>query len=195
MIPTDLTLEDERILLRPLSMGDEKLFMDFALNEPELWAYSLANASGKTGMTNYCEKALLQAKAGKEFPFLVLDKRTNEVAGTTRFYDMNWEQATLQLGYTWYGKKFQGTGLNQHCKHLLLQYAFETLGIQRVEFRADADNAKSIAAMKALGCTPEGHLRSNCYRPDGTRRASIVLSILHEEWPAISHKIKQHPKY
>jgi len=85
------------------------------------------------------------------------------------------------MGYTWYGKDFQGTGLNSHCKLLLLAYAFETLELERVEFRADANNARSIRAMKSLGCKEEGILRSNCASPTG-RRDSIVLSILKNEW-------------
>jgi RimJ/RimL family protein N-acetyltransferase len=64
---------------------------------------------------------------------------------------------------------------------LLLQFAFETLDLDRVEFRADAKNARSIAAMKSIGCTVEGILRNNCAAPNG-RRDSIVLSILKDEW-------------
>ena len=81
-----------------------------------------------------------------------------------------------------YGKRFQGTGLNKHCKYLLLEFAFEQLNMERVEFRADNQNLRSIAAMKSIGCTQEGVLRSNTYKSDGTRRDSIVLSILKEEW-------------
>ncbi len=100
-----------------------------------------------------------------------------------RFYDINVPFKTLQLGYTWYGKKFQGTGLNKHCKYLLLSFAFETLGMERVEFRADNNNERSIAAMKSIGCKVEGVLRSNMpTREDGIRRDSIVLSILKDEW-------------
>lgn len=88
----------------------------------------------------------------------------------------------MQLGYTWYGKDFQGTGLNKQCKFLLLEFAFEKLGMERVEFRADNNNARSIAAMKSIGCTVEGVLRSHMPDSFGGRRDSIVLSILKKEW-------------
>ena len=81
-----------------------------------------------------------------------------------------------------YGKKFQGTGLNKHCKYLLLEFAFEELGLERVEFRADNNNARSVAAMKSIGCKVDGVLRSNMPMPTGGRRDSIVLSILKPEW-------------
>ena len=112
---------------------------------------------------------------------MYFDKRTNNYAGTTRFYDYQEHHNTVQLGYTWYGKDFQGTGLNKNCKLLMLQFAFETLGVDRVEFRADADNERSVAAMKSIGCTVEGILRSNCKAVTG-RRNSIILSILKDEW-------------
>ncbi|HVV56554.1 MAG TPA: GNAT family protein, partial [Mucilaginibacter sp.] len=100
----------------------------------------------------------------------------------TRFYDIQIQNQMLQLGYTWYGGKFRGTGLNKHCKFLLLQFAFEELDMHRVEFRADVRNERSIAAMKSIGCKPEGSIRSHMWLDDGTRRDSIVLSILKAEW-------------
>ncbi len=100
-----------------------------------------------------------------------------------RFYDINPAFKTLQLGYTWYGRKFQRTGLNRHCKFLLLSFAFEDLGMERVEFRADNNNERSIAAMKSIGCKVEGVLRSHMpTRDPNVRRDSIILSILKDEW-------------
>jgi RimJ/RimL family protein N-acetyltransferase len=102
--------------------------------------------------------------------------------GSTRFYDVQLNFETTQLGYTWYSKEVWGTGLNTHCKYLLLQFAFEKMNFKRVEFRADNNNKRSIAAMQKMGCTVEGVLRSHLPKPDGTRRDSIILSITQEEW-------------
>ena len=175
-------LEDERVLLRPLCAEDLPLLLPFALHEPELWKFSLQHAAGTENMKAYITSAIEARTNGNAYPFIVFDKQQQQYAGTTRFYDIQPYHKSLQLGYTWYGKAFQGTGLNGHCKFLLLQHAFEVLGIDRVEFRADATNAKSIAAMKKIGCTVEGVLRSHFIKPDGTRRDSIILSILAEEW-------------
>ncbi|MEO5650884.1 MAG: GNAT family protein [Ginsengibacter sp.] len=176
-------LEDERVLLRPLQPEDKKYLLPFSLNEQDLWKYSLVSAAGEKELQNYMSLAFEAKASGKEYPFIVFDKKTNEYAGTTRFYDINIPYKTLQLGYTWYGKSFQGTGLNKHCKYLLLSFTFEKLGMERVEFRADNNNARSIAAMKSLGCKVEGILRD--HQPtieDGVRRDSIVLSVLKEKW-------------
>lgn len=178
-------LEDERVQLRSLQNSDLPYLLPFSLQEPEIWKYSLLSAAGKENMETYFVQALEGRKNRTQMPFVVFDKREQKYAGSTRFYDIQESNKMLQLGYTWYGKNFQGTGLNKHCKFLLLDYAFTSLNMQRVEFRADNNNARSIAAMKSIGCTVEGILRSNCITDQGTRRDSIVLSILKHEWNSI----------
>ncbi len=176
-------LEDDRVILRPLQQEDTIHLLPFSLNEPNLWKYSLVGAEGEEGLQNYMNITFKSRDEGKEYPFIVFDKLTNEYAGSTRFYDIQNDLETVQLGYTWYGKKFQGTGLNKHCKYLLLTFAFEKIGFERFELRADNNNERSIAAMKSLGCRVDGILRKNMpTREPGKRRDSIVLSILKDEW-------------
>jgi N-acetyltransferase len=176
-------LEDDRVLLRPLQREDKIHLLPFSLNEPYLWKYSLVGAEGEDGLQNYMSITFSAKDEGKEYPFIVFDKLTNEYAGSTRFYDIQNELETVQLGYTWYGAKFQRTGLNKHCKYLLLTFAFEKIGFERFELRADNNNERSIAAMKSLGCKVDGILRKNMpTREPGKRRDSIVLSILKDEW-------------
>lgn len=176
-----ITLENNRVLLGALQIEDTKHLTAFSLQEPELWEYSLLPANGLENLKQYISIALEKRALGDSYPFIVFDKKTNAFAGSTRFYDIQNHHKSVQLGYTWYGKDFQRTGLNRHCKFLMLQFAFETLKAERVEFRADANNARSIEAMKSIGCTVEGILRNNCSSPTG-RRNSIVLSILKDEW-------------
>ena len=190
-----IVLSTSVVELRPLQEADYELLLPFALNEPELWTYSLVSAAGEAGLKNYLQIALNAKNQLREYPFIVFDKRTQQYAGSTRYYDIQLPMQSLQLGYTWYGKQFQGTGLNTHCKYLLLAHAFENMGIERVEFRADANNAKSIRAMKKIGCIEEGILRSNTPKLTGGRRDSIVLSILKQEWvekvkPMLEEKIR-----
>ena len=179
----DYILEDDVVLLRPLKEEDFIHLLPIALNEPETWKYSLLSAAGENGLKEYIKIALEGKASGKEYPFIVYDKKTNQYAGSTRFYDINVPYKTLQLGYTWYAKKFRGTGLNKHCKFLLLTFAFQKIGMERVEFRADNNNQRSVAAMKSIGCKVEGVLRSHQPTSDANiRRDSIVLSILKGEW-------------
>ena len=178
----DINLENERALLRPLAKSDLHLLLPFSQQETDLWKFSLQGAAGEANLALYIEQALEGRTQQREYPFIIFDKQSGRYAGCTRFYDIQLPYDTLQLGYTWYGKDFQGTGLNKNCKFLLLDFAFSKLQAKRVEFRADNDNKRSIAAMMSIGCKVDGILRSNMPKPAGGRRDSIVLSILCEEW-------------
>ncbi|MBI3138191.1 MAG: GNAT family N-acetyltransferase [Sphingobacteriales bacterium] len=175
-------LENHRVLLRPVTEADYEHLLPYSLHEPEIWKYGLVTAAGEENLRNYISTALRNYQDKKEFPFIVYDKQAGRYAGSTRFYDIQQSWRTTQLGYTWYGKEFQRSGLNRHCKLLLLTYVFETWGLERCEFRADANNAPSVAAMKAIGCQEEGILRNHMPTPEGGRRNSIILSILKQEW-------------
>jgi N-acetyltransferase len=192
-------LENDVVLLRPLAENDFEHLLHFALNEPDLWKFSLVSPAGEDGMKNYIATALDGRAKGIEYPFIVFDKRTQQYAGSTRFYDIQMNNMSMQLGYTWYGKAFQGTGLNKNCKLLLLQFAFETLGLERVEFRADNNNERSKAAMLSIGCVEEGVLRSHVATYTELRRNSIILSILKSEWETgvkqrLEEKVKKYVK-
>lgn len=175
-------LENNRVLLRPITEEDYDHLLPFSLHEPDTWKYGLVTAAGEDNLRNYLRAAVKNREEKKEFPFIVYDKAAGRYAGSTRFYDIQQPWLTTQLGYTWYGEEFRRTGLNRHCKFLLLSYVFETWGLVRCEFRADANNAPSVAAMKAIGCVEEGILRNHMPTAQGGRRDSIILSILKTDW-------------
>ncbi|WP_295673683.1 GNAT family N-acetyltransferase [uncultured Mucilaginibacter sp.] len=115
-------LENDRVLLRPLKETDFEFLLPFAINEPDTWKYSYLSARGEDGIRAYLTDAIKNRAKGTEYPFIVFDKKTGEYAGSTRFYDILPVYQTVQLGYTWYGEKFRGSGVNKHCKFLLLQF-------------------------------------------------------------------------
>lgn len=178
----NIILENNRILLRPLTLDDYDILLPFSLNEPETWQFAPKSAAGKENLYRYIQDALTQKSANTGIPFIVFDKKLQQYIGSTRLYNINHHNRNADIGYTWYGKDFRGTGINKHCKFLLLQYAFETLNLLRVGFKADASNQISIAAMKSLGATEEGILRQDTLMPDGRFRNTIILSILKCEW-------------
>lgn len=185
-------LENEVLRLSPLTLNDYEHLVHFSIHEPELWTYSLMQANSPQNLKLYLENAVAAREKQTAYAFSVYDKVKEKYAGSTRFYDVQPENSMLQLGFTWYGKEFQGTKLNKNCKYLLLQFAFETIGVHRVEFRADSRNMRSIQAMKSIGCKEEGVLRSNGYTAEGHRRDSIVLSILNDEWiDTVKAELKQ----
>ena len=181
----DIILENERVLLRPLLQDDAVYLSNYVKEEPSLWKYALTPITTEQEFEQYIRTAVESRELKTAYPFIVFDKLQNKFVGSTRFYDIQINNSTTQLGYTWYSEITWGTGLNEHCKFLLLSHAFETIGFERVEFRADNRNKRSIAAMQKIGCTVEGILRNHLPTSDGTRRDSIVLSMLKNEWPTI----------
>jgi len=182
---TDFILENERVLLRPLVQDDAVYLSAYVKEEPALWKYALTPITTDQEFEQYVATAVEARQLKSAYPFIVFDKLQNKYVGSTRFYDIQLNNSTTQFGYTWYSESTWGTGLNEHCKFLLLQFAFETIGFERIEFRADNRNKRSIAAMQKIGCTVEGILRNHLPTSDGTIRDSIVLSMLKNEWPKI----------
>lgn len=178
----DLILENSRVLLRPLTENDWDLLLPFSLHEPEIWDLSPKGANGEENLRHYIKDAFIQKENGTGCPFIVIDKLRNQCAGMTRFYNINTYNRHAEIGYTWYGKAFRGSGINKQCKFLLLEHAFEKMNLLRVGFRGDLTNTVSIAAMKSIGATEEGILRQEQRLPNGRFRDTIVLSILQNEW-------------
>src|ERR1044072_171370 len=97
----DYQLENRNVLLRPLNISDKPHLLRFSINEPEIWCYSLISAAGEQNLESYIKIAADNRDQEKEYPFIVFDKQRGEYAGSTRFYDIQLQMDTLQLGYTW----------------------------------------------------------------------------------------------
>lgn len=175
-------LENDFVRLTPLKESDFEHLIHFSINEPELWDYNSNGPSSPENLKKYINRTVKQKENQSEYPFLIFDKLKNKYAGSTRYYNVNLEAKHLEIGFTWYGKEFQGTYLNKNCKYLLLEFAFEKLNLERVGFRANNLNSKSIAAMKSIGCVEEGILRNFNTDAHGNRIDAIVLSIIKSEW-------------
>lgn len=179
---TEYVLEDDFVRLEPLKLEHVDQLLDIA-NEPNIWDYSFSKGTGREALTAYVQSTIDARKEKKEYPFLVIDKKTNRAAGSTRFYDISLALKSIRVGYTWYGTEFRGTGLNDHCKYLLFNFAFDHSGFERIGMGAYAENKRSIAAMKKIGCEEEGTFRGFFPAVSGKKRQdAILLSILKNEW-------------
>jgi N-acetyltransferase len=178
----DYILEDEFVMLRPLQITDYEYLLPYSLNEPEIWSYNIYGAEGSEKLKHYIERAVNNRLAEKEYAFIVFNKKTNQYIGSTRFYDIFLDTKRIDIGWTWYGKAFQSTGINKNCKYLLLNFSFENLGMERVGLRANNANIRSKNAMKSIGCIEEGIMRNFNIDAQGNRIDVVVLSILRDEW-------------
>ena len=182
------TLETNRVKLTLLDLSNYKNLLDVA-KEKDLIYYSPSKISTPEDLQLYVQTAVDGYYHKTIIPFIIYDKDKQKYAGSTRFGLIHWKNKVLHIGWTWIGHEFQGSGLNAHMKYLMLNYAFETLNFEKVEFRIDERNQKSRKAVEKLGAALEGILRKDTLMNDGFRRSTCCYGILKEEWPAIKTKL------
>ena len=179
-----IVLENRRARLRPLELTDFEALKALAM-DADLWQYTLTRADDAVSLAAYLRQAVEGREQGLRYPFAIIDRATGELAGSTSYYNVSAPNQSLSIGYTWVGTKFQRSGLNRACKHLLLTHAFGQLNCERVELETDARNHKSRTAMARMGATEEGLLRSHRPTQGGIRRDTVIFSIIRPEWPAL----------
>jgi len=185
---TDIVLENDVALLRPIQDADVKNLLPVATKHSDLLQYSPLPIHSEELLKKYIDMSIENRSNRNRYTFSVFDKRQGTYAGSTSFMNIANADARLEIGSTWYGKEFQRTGLNRNCKYLLLEYAFETLYAERVEFRTDERNLASRKAIERIGGQFEGILRSHTLMYDVFRRNTVCYSILKSEW----EELKEH---
>ena len=181
----EIILENDRVLLRPLQVDDAHNLTNTACEDEDLMTYSFNRIHTPELLTSYLEEFAKERSDGTRYPLIVFDKIAQEYAGVTTFLNISNVHQRIEIGSTWIGKKFQGTGLNQHCKFLLMRHVFEELRFERLEFKIDARNTRSRRAVEKIGGKLEGEMRSHSELPNGIRRNTVIYSMLLEEWPTL----------
>ncbi|WDS37088.1 GNAT family N-acetyltransferase [Pseudoxanthomonas sp.] len=188
------TLRSQHVTLVPMGAehadGLRAIVADGVL--PALWYTGVPKAEAIDG---YIATTLASQARGECLAFVVLDAQ-GEVAGSTRFYDLDATVPRLSIGYTWYAPRVQRTGLNSEAKRLLLGHAFDTLGAASVVFETSWFNHASRTAIARLGARQDGVLRAHKRHADGSIRDTVIFSILDHEWPAVrahlQHRLDKH---
>jgi RimJ/RimL family protein N-acetyltransferase len=112
------------------------------------------------------------------------------IVGWSSYLEVSPSDARLEIGNTAYTPSVWGTGVNPEAKLLLLGYAFEGLGMGRVQLKTDIRNVRSQRAIAGIGATFEGTLRRYQRRADGTMRDSVLFSITAEDWPSVRRNLE-----
>lgn len=189
-------LSGEHVVLEPLSLSHVAA-LSLAVADGELWRLWYTNVPEPSEMKAYVTQAIEDAQWGESFPFAVRDRVSGEIVGCTRICHWESEHRHLEIGYTWYAKRAQRTGINTESKLLLLTFAFESLDAIAVEFRTHWHNQASRQAIARLGAKQDGVLRNNSILKDGTIRDTVVYSIIDTEWPTVKSglqfRLKQKP--
>jgi len=185
MIPADLVLETDKVILRPLVAGDEPAFLQLAQQDTEMWAFFSLNLSDPEQLQRWMQGAAADKAAEIRRPFTIVDKASGQIAGSSSLGNISYYDLRAEIGWSWLGKDFRSTGINKHAKFAMMRYAFEELGFERIEFKTDVQNARARKGLENVGGVEEGILRSHMKMWNNRRRTSIYYSVLKNEWPVV----------
>jgi RimJ/RimL family protein N-acetyltransferase len=184
-----LTLEGETTRLVPLTLEHVDALCEGGL-DPDIWRWMPWRIRDRAGMQALVEETLRARDAGTAVPFTTTLRETGQVVGATRFMNIAPSDRRLEIGGTWLVAAWQRTRVNSEAKYLMLRHAFESWGCMRVEFKTNALNARSRAAILRLGAVEEGTFRKHMLQQDGTVRDSVYFSIVDDEWPNVKLQLE-----
>lgn len=184
----DLLLEGEEVRLEPLHAVHLSALRECA-NDPPLWDFTYApNPFTNDADANAWLRQALDDPAN--VPFAIVDKRSGEIAGSTRYLEISQAHRKLEIGWTFLARRFWRSHVNTEAKLLLFRHAFESWNAIRVQLKAEAVNQRSRAAILRLGATYEGTLRNFRVRPaDGSFRDVSFYSVTDGEWPMVKERL------
>jgi N-acetyltransferase len=174
----ETTLKGKLVTLVPLKRDHTKALLEAAA-DGELWNLWYTSVPNSQTIDVYLNQAFKDQADGRALLFVVIDKATQKIIGSTRYCNADSINQRVEIGYTWYAKSFQRTGVNTECKYLLLTHAFETLNAIAVEFRTHWHNQTSRAAIARLGAKQDGVLRNHQKNTDGI-----------QEWPTVKQNLE-----
>ncbi|WP_298633667.1 GNAT family protein [uncultured Umboniibacter sp.] len=185
----DVDLESQSVKLIPLSVTHSAALVE-AATDGELWKLWFTPVPSAKNIEKYVSEALEQKSKGLALPFVVVDKSTGKIIGSTRFCNADSTNQRVEIGYTWYSKSYQRSSCNTECKLLLLTHAFESLEAIAVEFRTSWHNQASKAAIARLGAKQDGILRNHQKLQNGGYRDTVVFSIINFEWLPVKENLE-----
>jgi N-acetyltransferase len=187
--PADVTLSRNGIRLERLTLAHEA-GLRAAAADGALWQIRVTSVPEPDQTRAYIETALAQRAQGTRLAFAVIDIASETVIGSTSYHDMIAAVKRVEIGYTWYAKRFQRTQVNTTCKLLLMAHAFGTLRCPVVGWRTDNFNLASQRAIERLGAARDGVIRHHALRRDGSVRDTVMYSMLAADWPTCKEKFE-----
>ena len=177
MIDRKLVLENDKVLLRPMTRQDFPLLQSLT-SDTAMWTYFTYDLSIPTEFEKWAEPHFLEER----IQFSIIDKTSGKIAGSTAFGNYSVRDQRVEIGWTWLGKAFQGSDINQSMKELMLDFCFDVLKLKRVEIKTDVLNLPARKALLKFGAVEEGVLRSHTLMTHGRRRDTVYYSVIEGEW-------------
>ncbi len=182
-------LEGERVRLEPLALDHVQVLCEHGL-DPDLWRWTIKRIATPADMEAWVEKALREQGEGRALPFATRLRESGLVIGSTQFQDLDVRNRRVEIGATWVGLPWHGTGLNLEVKLLMLRHAFETWGCVRVQFKTNARNERSRRALLKIGAVAEGVFRKFRLDADGNPADVAWFSVTDGDWPSCRARIE-----
>lgn len=183
------TLEGFGVRLEPLAPAHTDA-LAAAASDGRLWELWYTSVPEPEGMGAYVAEALEGQRTGEMLPWVVRELERGDIVGTTRYHDIIAQIDRVEIGWTWYARRWQRTHVNSACKLLLLSHAFEALGCKVVGLRTDNFNFASQKAIGEIGAKRDGVIRHHRPRRDGSVRDTVMFSILAGEWPDVKKHLE-----
>ena len=188
MIPTDLTLQTNKVLLRPVEENDFNAFLELA-QDKDAWKYFTLNLADKKHLRKWMDLAYADRSTNTRRPFTIIEKSTDQIAGSMSMGNISMHDLRLEIGWSWLGKEFRGTDVNRHAKYCMMKYAFDNLHFERVEFKTDVLNTRARKGLEKIGGKEEGILRSHMTMWNDRTRDSVYYAVLKNDWPGLRQTI------
>ncbi len=183
-----VTLAGEVVRLEPLQADHAAALAQVGLH-PELWRLQPEPVQSQDDMQRYVDRTLANQRDGNCLPFVIVRQDDGKIIGATRYMDIALAHKRLEIGGTWLTPESQRSGANTEAKFLLLQHAFETIGIMRVVFKTELSNMQSRQAILRIGGVEEGVFRKHLIAQSGRARDMVYFAILDEDWPAVKARL------
>lgn len=175
-------LENRFVRLEPLAEAHREDLRAVCAADPALWQDLYILSMLDEHFDFHWARMAQEVAAGKTMAFAVVVDGV--CRGMSNYLDVDPHHHTVEIGSTYYAPESRGGAVNPAAKLLLLGHAFDS-GAHRVQFRVDAANARSRAAVLKLGAVQEGILRHDKITWTGRQRSTAHFSVLAGEWPAV----------
>jgi N-acetyltransferase len=186
-----VVLEGAHVRLEPLRAEHAPMLWQVAKDHLEdLFRWVPYRLESLQDFDDFNRHVLTEQERGISVPFATFERRTGQIAGTTRYMNMDLANRKVEIGSTWVAPRWQRTAVNTEAKYLMLRHAFESWNCLRVELKTDSMNQRSRQAILRLGAKEEGTLRKHMLTWNGRERDSVYFSILDTEWPEVKARLE-----
>ena len=186
-----MTLDGRWVRLEPLRPEHAPLLWAIAKDHlRELFQWIPYRLQSLDDFRDFNRHVLDEQRRGLTVPFAIFERDSGQIAGTTRYMNIDFPNRKVEIGSTWITPLWQRTAVNTEAKYLMLRHAFQVWNCLRVELKTDSLNQRSREAILRLGAKEEGTLRKHMLTWSGRQRDSVYFSILDTEWPEVKARLR-----